>query len=272
MRGLKLEVSEGLSSPRTSEPHTAPRTAPHCLMKKSWSWVSIGHDVGFDPDHPAPGRPHPEPFHEAVDGLLFALGEQFNGSLRGVPHPAVQTEPASGHPGCLAIPDPLYPASHDGPNRFHGRTSCPNCSLLTSRAEERRPRPHHDPFDRSAAPTTGLPFAPVHPKTFEVSTGPPVRKEIRQVVQRSSSGGDSGLENGLDRGSQLCHFRAAHGAARPGRPDPGPIENLVRVDVAKSGDDPLIEQERLDRARCDPPTSRSAAGCAAGPSGHPVRG
>jgi hypothetical protein len=84
--------------------------------------VKLGVDrnyVGLDPHHPAAGRPHPEPFHQTVDGLVLALSEHLDGSFRGIPHPAMKIQPARGRSRCLAISDPLHPSPDDCPDRSH---------------------------------------------------------------------------------------------------------------------------------------------------------
>ena len=115
---------------------------------------------------------------------------------------------------------------------------------LAIRAKERAPSADPDAPDRRPAGQAGLPL----PAVDLVK-----RLEIAQARRRgpcnpgsTSPSGDGPSENGPRRPPQRPEHRVAEGGGRGQRMDPRPEEDLVGVDVADAGDDPLVEEEALD--------------------------
>src|SRR5690606_7997916 len=103
----------------------------------------------------------------------------------------------------------------------------------------------------AAFPRAGLARAAVNLEAVLEAPKPAVRALV--IAQRGSAGLDRIFEHGLDRRHQgrgrLGRLAGSRGetAGKPHRRDAGPEQGLAGIDIAESGDQPLIEQRGLDR-------------------------
>src|SRR5229473_2216484 len=69
------------------------------------------------------------------------------------------------------------------------------------------------------------------------------------IAQRRPAGLDRLAENLADRGGEPGGTRPGHRCGEPARRQTGTKESFADIDVAEPGDDPLVEQRRLDRGQ-----------------------
>ena len=124
-----------------------------------------------------------------------------------------------------------------GPRTVGGREP------LAPRAEVGCPLRDHDAPDRPTAARAGLARALVRLQAFlhaAVSVG------SRVVVDRGAAPGDGLGEHGPDLPVEARLVRRPQRRDGAQRVEPRPPERLVGVDVADPGDEPLVQQERLE--------------------------
>ena len=105
----------------------------------------------------------------------------------------------------------------------------------------------HDPPHGAAAVATraGLAFAPVDLEPVLEIAELAVGRDV--VAQRRTAGFDRRRQGFPDRPGQPAGARGAHiGGEAAGR-DPGFEQALADIDIAEPGDDPLVQERRLDR-------------------------
>lgn len=117
-------------------------------------------------------------------------------------------------------------------------------SFLTPRAIEGRPPALDDPPNPGAASASPA-LAVIDPKACgeiaELAVGP-------RIIAKSRSAGLDRLGNDFpDRCDEAPHAGPRQPAGCPARVDPGAVKRFAHIDIAKAGDDPLVEQQRLYR-------------------------
>lgn len=105
----------------------------------------------------------------------------------------------------------------------------------------------HDPADHAAAAGIGAGRArPVIDAegVLEIAE----RTILMAIIAQGRAARRDGLgEHIADRGDKAGNLRLSERAGRSFRRDPGAVQRLADIDIAKAGDDPLIEQRRLYR-------------------------
>src|SRR6478672_5830200 len=135
-----------------------------------------------------------------------------------------------------------WPRRHGGSHMIRGREG--QLLALACGAKERRTAALNDAPDLAPA-IARLPFAVVHSEPlgeiaeFTVGTG--------EIAERGSTGCDRLGKNVVDSRHQPFQPRERYLSACSRRMNPRPVERLADVDVAKARDDPLVQQQRLDR-------------------------
>ncbi len=105
----------------------------------------------------------------------------------------------------------------------------------------------HETLDGPAALSTRFPLSAVDTESLEELSGSAVGKEIRQVVEGGAPVGDTCLEYRHDGRMDPSDLLTIEGPDTPGRMDTRAVKHFVRVDVAESSDEALIQEGRLDR-------------------------
>src|SRR5438270_2033316 len=117
-------------------------------------------------------------------------------------------------------------------------------SMLAPRTVEGRPAALDNPRDSSAA-WARLPFAIVNREGLGEITKLAVGR--REIAQGRAAGCDRFAEDALDSINQPAEPLERNGSSRPLRVNAGAVQSFADIDVAKAGNDPLIEQQELDR-------------------------
>ncbi len=145
-----------------------------------------------------------------------------------------------------AAPRPAVgaPARHRGQDPPR-RPTVGGRQALAPRAEVGRPRPDDDPPDRTATARTGLAGALVD---VELLLHRPVAVGRGVVVDRRAASLDRLGQDRADRRVQASFVGGAQAGRRAERVQPRRPERLVGVDVADPGEEPLVEEERLEPA------------------------
>lgn len=125
--------------------------------------------------------------------------------------------------------------------------------MLAARAIEGRSPALHDSPDPGAAravPALAIIDQEALGEIAELAVGTSI------IAKRRSTGLDGFADHLPDGADQPIDARQRQSPARASRTDSGAVKRLADVDIAKAGNDPLVEEKRLDRS--SPPTQSLA--------------
>jgi hypothetical protein len=105
---------------------------------------------------------------------------------------------------------------------------------------------HEDATDARAADRTGLARALVDPEVILKLTAPIHPVDARPVVSQPAT------KRRADPPPKPADLLIAEPVAAPERVEAGPVQRLIGIDVAETGDKSLIEQEGLESPRPGP--------------------
>ncbi len=121
-------------------------------------------------------------------------------------------------------------------------------SLLALRTPERASLPNDFTDDGATAAPAPLPFPSVGPQSGNVVAGTSVREQVRQIIQRGAPIAKRVIKSFLDRLAQCRCLGEIDRSPGPVRCDLRPMQGFVRIDVAETGQDALVEEQRFDRS------------------------